>query len=107
MVAFQILLSVGRFEGKRLIDVWDRIPLRAPIEGTSSKLNWVVVAPAHNFDERQLLPSGQFRSWRLLASPRRSRISLGTVREKAAGSANVAKRRTRHRSKSGECIAEI
>ena len=30
MVAFQILLSVGRFPGKGLLQVWDRIPLRAP-----------------------------------------------------------------------------
>ena len=60
MVAFQILLSVGRFEGKGLLQVWDRIPLRAPIDGTSSKLNWVLLISAPNFSERQLLPSGQF-----------------------------------------------
>jgi hypothetical protein len=54
MVAFQILLSVGRFEGKGLLQVWNRIPLRAPIDGTSSKLNWVLLAPAPNFTERQL-----------------------------------------------------
>jgi hypothetical protein len=60
MMAFQILLSVGRFEGKGLVQVWDRIPLSAPIDGTSSKLNWVLLAPAPNFSERQLLPSGHF-----------------------------------------------
>src|SRR5271165_5203323 len=41
MVAFQILLSVGRFPGKGLLQVWDRIPLRAPIDGSSSALTWV------------------------------------------------------------------
>ena len=61
MVAFQILLSVGRFEGKGLVQMWDRIPLRAPIDGTSSKLNWVLLVPAPNFSEQQLLPSGQFQ----------------------------------------------
>lgn len=61
MVAFQILLSVGRFEGKGLLQVWDRIPLLAPIDGTSSKLNWVLLSPAPSFSERQLLPSGQFQ----------------------------------------------
>jgi hypothetical protein len=60
MVAFQILLSVGRFEGKGLLQEWDRIPLRAPIDGTSSKLNWVLLTRAANFGERQLLPSGEF-----------------------------------------------
>ena len=60
MVAFQILLSVGRFEGKGVLQAWDRIPLRAPIDGTSSKLNWVLVTPSPNFSQRQVLPSGQF-----------------------------------------------
>jgi hypothetical protein len=60
MVAFQILLSVGRFEGKAQLDVWDRIPLRAPIDGASSKLNWVLFVPPPKFSERQLLPSGHF-----------------------------------------------
>ena len=41
--------------------MWDRIPLRAPIDGTSSKLNWVLLVPAPNFSERQLLPSGGFQ----------------------------------------------
>ena len=61
MVAFQILLSVGRFEGKGLVQMWDRVPLRGPIDGTSSKLNWVLIVPAPNFRERQLLPSGHFQ----------------------------------------------
>jgi len=60
MVAFQILLYVGRFEGKGLVQPWDRIPLRAPIDGTSSKLNWVLLVPAPRFNERQQLPSGHF-----------------------------------------------
>ena len=60
MVAFQILLSVGRFEGKGLVHVWDRIPLRAPIDETSSKLTWVLLVPPPNFSEPQLLPSGRF-----------------------------------------------
>jgi hypothetical protein len=60
MVAFQILLSVGRFEGKELLQAWDRIPLRAPIDGSSSKLNWILLTPAPNFQESQRLPSGQF-----------------------------------------------
>jgi len=61
MVAFQILLSVGRFEGKGLLQAWDRIPLRAPIDGLSSKLNWTLLAPAPNFREPQQLPSGRFQ----------------------------------------------
>ncbi len=61
MVAFQILLSVGRFPNKGPLEIWDRIPLRAPIDGASSALNWVLLAPSPNFGEPQQLPSGRFR----------------------------------------------
>lgn len=61
MVAFQILLSVGRFEGKGLFDVWHRVPLNSPIDGASSKLNWVVLVPPPNYNKWQVLPSGEFR----------------------------------------------
>jgi hypothetical protein len=61
MVAFQILLSVGRFPGKGPLQIWDRIPLRGPIDGASSALNWVLLAPSLNFGEPQQLPSGQFQ----------------------------------------------
>lgn len=60
MVAFQILLSAGRFPGKGLLNVWDRIPLRAPIDDSSSALNWVLLTPSPNFSELQKLPSGRF-----------------------------------------------
>ncbi len=61
MVAFQILLSVGRFPGKGPLQIWDRIPLRAPIDGSSSVLNWVLLAPSLNFGGPQQLPSGRFQ----------------------------------------------
>ena len=61
MVAFQILLSAGRFEGKGPLSVWDRIPLRAPIDGSTSELNWLLLAPSSKFAGTQQLPSGQFQ----------------------------------------------
>lgn len=60
MVAFQILLSAGRFPGKGLLQVWDRIPLRTSIDGASSALNWVLLVPSPNFGEQQKLPTGRF-----------------------------------------------
>jgi hypothetical protein len=60
MVAFQILLSVGRFEGKGVLQAWDRVPLRAPIDGMTSRLDWVLLTPAPNFSGRQSLLSGHF-----------------------------------------------
>ena len=61
MVAFQILLSVGRFPNKGVLQIWDRIPLRSPIDGSSSTLNWVLVAPSLKFGDLQQLPSGRFQ----------------------------------------------
>lgn len=61
MVAFQILLSCGRFPGKGPLEIWDRIPLRVPIDGSSSALNWVLLAPSPSFGEPQQLPSGRFQ----------------------------------------------
>jgi|KBSMisStaDraftv2_1062788.scaffolds.fasta_scaffold03947_8 hypothetical protein len=60
MVAFQILLAAGRFPGKGPLQTWDRVPLRAPIDGASSALDWLLLAPSSNFGEIQQLPSGQF-----------------------------------------------
>jgi hypothetical protein len=61
MVAFQILLACGKFPGKPLLAVWDRIPLRSPIDGASSKLRWTLVAPSPDFAGMQQIPSGRFQ----------------------------------------------
>ena len=60
IVAFQIMLSVGRFPGKELLQVWDRIPLRAAIDGGSSVLTSLLLAPASEFAGIKRLPSGDF-----------------------------------------------
>ena len=67
MVAFQILLSAGRFEGKGLIQVWDRIPLRAPIDGTSSP--WLRITTSGNSCHQDI-----FISKSSLASASRKRL---------------------------------
>jgi hypothetical protein len=61
MIAFQRLLSVGRFPGKNILQVWDRIPLRASIDGNRSALTWVLLAPAEDLGESPQLPSGRFQ----------------------------------------------
>ena len=61
MVAFQILLAAGRFSGRGLLGIWDRIPLRAPIDGKQSQLTWVVLTPTTEYAGPQQLPSGQFQ----------------------------------------------
>jgi suppressor of fused protein SUFU len=60
MVAFQILLAAGRFTGKAPLNVWDRLPLRAPIDGLSSALDWLLLVPPPQFAETQQIPSGRF-----------------------------------------------
>jgi hypothetical protein len=61
MVAFQLLLAAGRFSGRGLLKIWDRIPLRSPIDGKDSQLTWVLLTPATEFNGVQQLPSGQFQ----------------------------------------------
>jgi hypothetical protein len=61
MVAFQILLASGKFPGKGLLSRWDRIPLRSAIDGESSKLTSVLLAPSPQFTGVQQIPSGQFQ----------------------------------------------
>jgi hypothetical protein len=66
MVAFQILLACGKFPGKPLLAVWDRIPLRSPIDGASSKLSWTLVAPSPDFAGVQQIPSGRFQFFQFI-----------------------------------------
>jgi len=61
MVAFQLLLAAGRYPGKSLLAIWDRVPLRSPIDGKTSQLTWLLLAPATGFAGVQQLPSGQFQ----------------------------------------------
>jgi Suppressor of fused protein (SUFU) len=61
MVAFQILLSCGGYPGKGPLQIWDRIPLRAPIDRSLSALNCVLLIPSPSFGEPQQLPSGRFQ----------------------------------------------
>jgi hypothetical protein len=61
MVAFQILLAAGRFPGRGLLGIGDRTPLRSPIDGSSSKLTWVLLAAESLNAGVQQLPSGQFQ----------------------------------------------
>lgn len=66
MVAFQRLLSVGRFPGKDLLRLWDRIPLRGPIDGGSSALTWVLLTPSAELGDAPQLPSGRFQLLRFV-----------------------------------------
>lgn len=79
MVAFQILLSCGRFPGKGVLQFWDRIPLRSPIDGSSSPLTWVLLAPSASFAEQQQLRRANFSSCNLLASQRTKPNSRGQM----------------------------
>jgi Suppressor of fused protein (SUFU) len=61
MVAFQILLAAGRFPGRSLLGIWDRVPLRSPIDGKNSQLTWVMLTPTTEYAGVQQLPTGQFQ----------------------------------------------
>jgi hypothetical protein len=68
MVAFQRLLSVGRFPGKSILQLWDRIPLRSAIDGNDSALTWVLLTPAEDLGKSPQLPSGRFQFVRFLGT---------------------------------------
>jgi hypothetical protein len=59
LLAFQILLGNGRFEGKEPLNIGDRIPLRNPIDGAESLLTWCIVAPPAGYPSSFQLPSGK------------------------------------------------
>ena len=59
ILAFELLLASGAFEGRSLLDDYDRIPLHESIEpGGTSQLTHIMIAQSHY--PRQYLPSGSF-----------------------------------------------
>jgi Suppressor of fused protein (SUFU) len=59
VLAFEHLLAAGRFPGKPLLTLYDRLPLRAPIEPESrSSLTWLLVVPSPTGRRRFRLESG-------------------------------------------------
>jgi hypothetical protein len=58
LLAFQILLGWGRYEGKEPLVIGDRIPLRNSIDGEQSPLTWCLVAPPVGYPAKFQLPSG-------------------------------------------------
>ena len=61
ILAFELLLSHGRYPGREPLGVGDRIPLRGPIvPGTDSELTWLLLCPPARFPDRCALDSGHF-----------------------------------------------
>lgn len=58
VIAFQILLSCGKYQGREMLDLHDRIPLRASISAEPSDLTWLTVGPADGLPPSFQLPSG-------------------------------------------------
>jgi len=59
VLAFEHLLAAGRFPGKPLLTLYDRLPLRAPIDPESkSALDWLFVCPPPSGRRRFRLESG-------------------------------------------------
>jgi hypothetical protein len=61
MVAFNLCLAHGRFPGKSELQLWARIPLRAPIDGRSSPLTFLLLAPMTGCEGNHQIPSGYFQ----------------------------------------------
>ena len=58
VVAFPILLASGRYPGRDLLDLHDRMPLRSSIAGEASEITWLTVGPLDGFPSSFQLPTG-------------------------------------------------
>jgi hypothetical protein len=58
VVVFQILIACGRYPGRDLLDVFDRIPLRCSISPEASELSWLMIAPPRGYASTFRLPTG-------------------------------------------------
>lgn len=66
LMAYQILLSHGRYPGREPLGVFDRLPLRSPIWSEDSDLQYLMIAPADPSTGSQRLESGSFDLWRIV-----------------------------------------
>jgi hypothetical protein len=72
VLAFELLLSHGRYPGREPLGIGDRIPLRGPIRpGTDSKLDWLLVCPPARLPGRHSLDSGYFVLFELVGATAR------------------------------------
>lgn len=67
VVAFQILLAHGRYPGREMLSIYDRIPLKAPLVG-NSRLTFLIVAPSVGVPATIQLESGRFEFFHLAAA---------------------------------------
>ncbi len=61
LVAFQLLLSSGYYKGSPLLNFWDRMPPRGPIDGADSQLEALLIVPSLHFGGEKQLLSGKFK----------------------------------------------
>jgi hypothetical protein len=66
ILAYQLLLAVGRFGEARVIEPYARIPLNGPIDGSRSELTYLLAAPAAAAPEDRQLESGKFSLLQLI-----------------------------------------
>ena len=66
LIAFQTLLSCGRYPGRDLVEVYDRIPLRASLTPEASDLTWLFIAPPAGYPASLRLQSGRVDLLRVL-----------------------------------------
>ena len=67
LLAFALLASVGQLGAKEPLGLFDRLPLRGPIEpGTASRLTWLVIVPGPEARAGFTLASGHVDLWTVL-----------------------------------------
>lgn len=66
LMAYQILLSHGRYPGREPLGLFDRLPLRSPIWSEDSEIEHLMIAPADPPTGSQRLESGSFDLLRIV-----------------------------------------
>jgi hypothetical protein len=65
-MAFQLLLAAGHYPGKPLLQPWDRIPLKQPLDATASALRWLLVLAPDDATRTFEIESGEVEIFTLL-----------------------------------------
>ena len=68
ILAYQLLLAIGRFGPARVIEPFARIPLNGPIDGAASQLTHLLVCLASAAPENLELESGKFSLLQLVGA---------------------------------------
>ncbi len=79
VLAFQILLAAGLFQGRDPLGIGDRLPMQGPLDGGNSKLTYCIIAPPDGYPGSLQMPSGSVQFMHIIGATEQE---AGLAREK-------------------------